>query len=171
MLPVLFHHFGCVCPSFEALSVVSQLVTSQSADGVVDMASGNGYWTYMLRRLGVQTTAIDNGESNWKTMWIEDTIKANGVEWMRNAGGAKGKILLMVYMVTKGSFTQQVIRAYQGNTIVVVGTQNANRFTGFKDVTVEEYFERDMKLWSLVVRIPLPSFAGKDEALYVYQKP
>jgi hypothetical protein len=49
MLPVLYHHFRCVCPSFEALSVIAQLVKPTKAEGVVNMASGNGYWTFLLR--------------------------------------------------------------------------------------------------------------------------
>jgi hypothetical protein len=168
VLPVLYHHFGCVCPSFEALSVISQLALKEG--GVLEMAAGNGYWTYMLRRMGVKVAAVDNMEAVWRTSWIDDMVKANGVEYLKKAGGAKDQLLLMVYMVTKGEFTKQVLKQYRGDTIVVVGTQNANRFTGFADVTVEEYFEREKREFGLVVRIALPSFAGKDEGMFVYMR-
>jgi hypothetical protein len=39
---------------------------------------------------------------------------------------------------------------------------------GIPDTTVEEYFERGKKDFEMAVRILLPSFAGKDEAMYVY---
>lgn len=170
VLPVLYHHFGCVCPSYEALSIISKLVSLSAIEGVLEIGSGIGYWTYMLRRMLVNVIAVDNMESAWRTMWINDTIKANGVQYLKREKGARNRVLLMVYMVTKENFTQEVLRAYKGDTIVVVGTQNENRFTSFPDVTVEEYFEKEKKGFELTVRIALPSFAGKDEAMYVYER-
>jgi hypothetical protein len=76
----------------------------------------------------------------------------------------------MVYMVTAGTFTKRVVQAYRGDTIVVVGTQNENRYTGFRDSTVEEWFEKEMTAWQLVCRIAMPSFAGKDEGLFVWKR-
>jgi hypothetical protein len=170
MLPILYHHFGCVCPSFEALSIIQQLVSLTKAAGVLEIASGNGYWTYMLRRMNVDTIAVDNLEAKWRTMWIEDTIQVDGVEHVKRNNGARDRVLLMVYMVTKGEFTKQVLKAYKGSTIIIAGTQNANRYTSFRDATIEEYFEKEMKTWKLVLRIALPSFAGKDEGLFVYER-
>jgi hypothetical protein len=96
--------------------------------------------------------------------------KANGVEYLKRQGGARDRVLLMVYMVPRGDFTKQVLRAYKGDTVVIAGTQNENRFTGFADMTVEEYFEREKRNFEMMVRIALPSFAGKDEAMYVYRR-
>ena len=120
--------------------------------------------------MGVVVEAVDNLEAVWRMMWIADTVKANGVEYLKRAGGARDRVLLMVYMAPKGDFTKQVLKAYKGDTVVVAGTQNENRFTGFSDTTVEQYFEREKKDFEMTVRIPLPSFAGKDEAMYVYQR-
>jgi hypothetical protein len=53
---------------------------------------------------------------------------------------------------------------------VVVGTQNENRYTGFSDCTTEKWFEIEMAGWELYCRIPMPSFAGKDEAMYVWKR-
>ncbi|CAL3964350.1 unnamed protein product [Diplocarpon coronariae] len=170
ILPVFYHHFGCVVPSYEALYVVSQLVSASDASGVIDMASGNGYWTYMLRRMKLHVAAVDIMASEYRTMWIEDTIKEDGVEYLKRNDGGKAKILLMVYMVTAGSFTKKVLQAFRGNTVVIVGTHNANRYTGFADQTTEEYFEKEMPGWELLWRIPLPSFAGKDEGMLVWSR-
>lgn len=144
----------------------------EEGGGVIDMASGNGYWTYMLRRMQIPVTAVDNMASEYRTTWISDTIESDGVEYLTKHNGGKGKVLLMVYMVTKGAFTKRVLDAYEGDTIVVVGTMNENRFTGFEDCTVEEYFEREMQGegWELTVRIPVPSFAGKDEGMFVWKR-
>lgn len=134
------------------------------------MASGNGYWTYMLRQMQLNVVAVDNFASEYRTMWISDTVKMDGVDYMKKNGGAKKRILLMVYIITAGTFTKRVLQAFQGGTVVVVGTQNTNRYTGFSDCTAEEYFEKEMPAWGLVCRIAMPSFAGKDEAMFVWQK-
>lgn len=170
ILPVFYHHFGCVVPSYESLYIISQLVRDSGANGVVDMASGNGYWTYMLRRMNLAVVAVDNMASEYRSMWIEDTVKTDGVEYLKKNDGGKSKVLLMVYLVTAGNFTKRLLQAYQGSTIVMVGTQNANRYTGFADRTTEEYFEKEMPGWELTCRVPMPSFAGKDEGLFVWKK-
>jgi len=53
---------------------------------------------------------------------------------------------------------------------VVAGTQNGNGFTGFRDCVVDEWVAREMPEFELVLRMPLPSFAGKDEALFVFKR-
>jgi hypothetical protein len=72
----------------------------------------------------------------------------------------------------EGSFTRDLMDTYKGDIVVVVGTQNHNGYTGFKDMTFDEYMGKEQQHngWVKVVQIPLPSFAGKDEAMYVYQR-
>lgn len=96
--------------------------------------------------MSLNVTAIDNMTSEYRTMWISDTVKLDGVEYLKMNGGAVGKVLLIVYMVTAGTFTKRVVQAYKGDTIVVVGTQNANRYTGFSDCTAEEWFEKKCRV-------------------------
>jgi hypothetical protein len=56
------------------------------------MASGSGYRSYLLRRMGLGVSAVDNVEAAWGTIWVEDTVKANGVEYLpEEARGAKIK--------------------------------------------------------------------------------
>jgi len=46
------------------LGVVAQMANSV----VIDTASGNGYWTYMLRRMKTDVTTVDNMASEHRTM-------------------------------------------------------------------------------------------------------
>ncbi|KAH7316502.1 hypothetical protein B0I35DRAFT_354918 [Stachybotrys elegans] len=175
ILPVFMHHFGCVTPSHESLDVLRIL-----ADGrdVLDAGSGGGYWAFMLRRYGLTVHAVDNMQSEWRVLWVGDLEVADGVQWLRKHNKGRDMVLLMVYPVvgggegggTEGGFTKTLVDAYEGDTIAVVGTQNGNGYTGFKSMTMDTYMEKEHKDWVKVVQLPLPSFAGKDEALYVFQK-
>ncbi|KAK1238569.1 hypothetical protein MKX07_004145 [Trichoderma sp. CBMAI-0711] len=175
VLPILMHHFGCATPSHEGLEVLRLL-----ADGrpVADMGSGNGYWTLMLRRYGLTVYPVDNMQSEWRVNWVDDTVIMDGVKWLRSRDGGRGMVLLLVYPVvgggvgggTEGGFTRGLVDAFQGDTLAVVGTQNGNGYTGFKSMTMDVFMEREHPEWTRVVQIPLPSFAGKDEALYVFQR-
>ena len=153
-------------PSYESLEVIKQIARGRT---VVDLGSGNGYWTYMLRRLGVSVQAVDNLQSQWRTVWIGDTVVKNGDRYLKEGKGCKEMVLLLVYPIVGAEFTERVIEAYQGDTICVVGTQNGNGYTAFKDRTIETYME-ERKDFTKTVQIPLPSFAGKDEALFIFEK-
>lgn len=184
VLPVLYEHFGCVCPSWDALCVLQQLSKqpplgdiTKVARPLVEIGSGNGYWAFMLRRLGLTVHAVDNEISAWRTTWIGDTIVSDGVAFLSSPPSAYGKdlgkgarnaILLLVYPQVSDNFTGKVINAYEGDTIVVAGTQNGNGFTGFRDETVAGWMARERPEWERSCQIPLPSFAGKDEALFVF---
>ncbi|KAI0388759.1 hypothetical protein F5Y17DRAFT_180618 [Xylariaceae sp. FL0594] len=223
VLPVLMHHFGCVCPSYEALEIL-RLV----ADGreILDVGSGNGYWTRMLRDyhafhapkpkpktkskpssntstskpnpepteskedapLLPKVTPIDSAQSSWRTLWVPDTLVRDGASYIRDVRrGARDSVLLLVYPIVGGSgpaaaggpeggFTRSMLDAYEGDTFAVVGTQNHNGYTAFRNLTVDEFMEKKnyddkgKEDWVKVVQIPLPSFPGKDEALFVFQR-
>lgn len=199
ILPILYHHFGCVCPSYEALCYISQLSKGRK---IVDMGSGNGYWTYMLRRLEQgkkksEVMPVDSGLSEYRTIWVDDTVQLDGVKWLNQHQGAKDAVLLLVYPNTGEDFTSKMIKAYRtyidfdimssyhigdhhnkadilclagGTTIIAASSQNASGFTAFAKETIADWMSREMSEWEKVLQIPLPSFAGKDEALFVFEK-
>lgn len=113
ILPVLYHHFGCIVPSFEALCIVQQIARGRA---IVDLGSGNGYWTYMLRRFdtkkSMSVVPVDNGLSEWRTMWVGDTVTSDGVQYLQKNAGGKEQVLLLVYPQVGADFTGKVLRAY-----------------------------------------------------------
>jgi hypothetical protein len=171
------HHFGCAVPSYEALELLRILSAGRQ---IADIGSGNGYWTFMLRQHGVSVVPIDNAQSEWRVTWVSDTVVADGAKWLARKENDAGRhmVLLMVYPIVgggiaggeEGSFTRGLMTAYQGDTVAVVGTQNHNGYTGFKGMTMDEFMEKEHRDWIKVVQVPLPSFAGKDEALYIFQR-
>lgn len=206
VLPVLMHHFGCVCPSHEALAILKHL-----ADGrdILDIGSGNGYWSFMLRQYcaagsssnnSTTTTSIskkassteqqpeqkreqkiipiDNAQSSWRATWVPDTLIADGASYLQKNPESKDAVLLLVYPIVgggvaggaEGGFTRGLLQAYRGNTLAVAGTQNHNGYTGFRDRVMDEFMAQEAPEWVKVAQVPLPSFPGKDEALFVFQR-
>ena len=164
LLPIFMHHFGCGIPSWEAINTIKLLTGKLRC---FDVGCGNGYWTWLLRKEGVQVEAVDDCSSKWRTMWINDVQKVDAVSFLKRRSEEES-VLLMVYpIVGGGNLTTRIIDAFKGNIIILVGTQNANRYTTFKDMTTEEFFKKRAE-WFLFVRIMLPSFPGKDDAMYVY---
>jgi hypothetical protein len=200
ILPVLYHHFGCVPPTHAGLSLISQLsrlavkpldLPAQDPNAgkgkkekkseapppkpILEIGSGTGYWTYMIRTLfpDLDVTAIDSGLSNYRTSWIGDTVASDGPAYLRSHNGGRGTILLLVYPSVGDDFTEKVLKAFYGDAVVVAGTVNHNGFTGFQNQTMAEWIEEHGHSlpvrWTEVARIPLPSFAGKDEGLFVFR--
>ncbi|KAF2849691.1 hypothetical protein T440DRAFT_508522 [Plenodomus tracheiphilus IPT5] len=185
VLPIFYHHFGCIVPSYAALHVLAKLAqpskpSKEPVRPILDIGSGNGYWTFMLRHFPVEelggaakaldVRAVDSGLSEYRVSWVRDTVRVDGVKYLESMEGGKGCVLLLVYPQATGGFTEKVLRAFEGDVIVVAGTQNGNGFTGFTDVRVDEWVEGNLGAFELTLRIPLPSFAGKDEGLFVFQR-
>lgn len=184
ILPIFYHHFGCVVPSYAALHVLAKFAqplkpSKESVLPILDIGSGNGYWTFMLRHFPIADISgakqldirpIDNQLSEYRVTWVKDTIKTDGLSYLKQHENGKGCVLLLVYPQATGDFTAPILKAFQGDKIVVAGTQNGNGFTAFQDVRVDEWVERNLPEFELILRMPLPSFAGKDEALFVFTR-
>lgn len=182
ILPVLYHHFGCVVPTHAALHVIAKLAqpdkpSKEEVRPILDIGSGNGYWTFMLRAFplsegmkALDIRPIDNGLSEYRINWVEDTVRKDGMRYLKEYDGGKGCVLLLVYPQATGNFTGPMLKAFKGDSIVVAGTQNKNGFTAFQDTVVDEWIEKNLSEFELTLRMPLPSFAGKDEALFVFQR-
>lgn len=183
ILPIYYHHFGCIVPTYAALHVLAKLAqpakpSKEPVLPILDVGSGNGYWTFMLRHFPLSAPEmkeldvrpIDSGLSEYRVTWVEDTIKMDGKEYLRKNQNGKGSILLLVYPQATGDFTGPVMKLFEGDTIVVAGTQNENGFTAFQDQGVDQWVQKSLEAFELTLRMPLPSFAGKDEALYVFQR-
>lgn len=115
LLPVLYHHFSCVCPSFEALEIIRLVAKGRP---IADIGSGNGYWPYMLRRMkdgkkNLEVVPVDNGLSDWRTLWVPDTVEMDSAEWLKKNGNGKDHVLLLVYPQVSHGFTAKTIKAYR----------------------------------------------------------
>jgi len=167
ILPIFMHHFGCVVPTQEVISILKQTSVNEHP-AIADIGSGTGYWTYILRAAGLKVHAVDNAQSAFRCTWISDTIKQDGEMWLKSKNGAADMILLLVYPITSGNFVEKMVNAFKGKWVCVAGTQCGNGYTGFKDRDLVAWMEG--KGWSRWAQVALPSFAGKDEAFFLFRR-
>lgn len=118
----------------------------------------------------MEVRAVDNMQSEYRTLWIGDTIVKDGERFLKDNNGARDAVLLLVYPVVGAGFTAKVLDAYKGDTICVAGTQNRNGYTAFRDRRIDEYMEAERPEFEKTVQVALPSFAGKDEALFIFER-
>ena len=84
----------------------------------------------MLRRLetnpkkAVTVVPIDNGQSEWRTMWVGDTVEVDGEKWLRQNKGGEEDVLLLVYPVVGQDFTSKMLRAYGESRLPWGGAEN-----------------------------------------------
>ena len=95
---------------------------------------------------------MDNIESEWRTTWIADTIVADGVAYLKNQHGGRDSVLLMVDPLARSGFTNSILEAYMGDVVCVIGTQNRNGYTGFKDTMIEEYIAEKVSDFKKIVQ-------------------
>ena len=86
-------------PLHEALELIRLAADRRP---VVDVGSGNGYWSFMLRRYGLDARPVDNMQSEWRVNWVDDTEVADGVDWLARHEQGRGLVLLLVYPVVGG---------------------------------------------------------------------
>ncbi|KAH8886742.1 hypothetical protein GQ53DRAFT_796617 [Thozetella sp. PMI_491] len=177
VLPIFMHHWGCAVPSHEALTILKSVAQDRV---IADIGSGGGYWTFLLRQYGARVLPVDNAQSAWRVTWVEDTVIADGAKWLSRKENANGKdmVVLVVYPIVgggvsggvEGGFTRGLLEAYKGDTLAVVGTDNRSGYTSFKDMTMDEYMGKEQPDWIKVAQVSLPSFPGKSEALFIFQR-
>ncbi len=119
--------------------------------------------------MGVSVEAVDNLQSEDRTLWVGDTLVKNGEQYLREKGVCKDDVLLLMYPIVNSDFTSRILNVYKGDTICVAGTQNRSRYTALKDRAIDEYINVKNIDYVKTVQLPLPLFAENDEALYIFK--
>ena len=64
--------------------------------------------------MSLKTILVDSVDSEYKMMWLDDVVKANGPAYLKKTARGRDCVLLMVYPLVAGNFTKRVIQAYKG---------------------------------------------------------
>ncbi len=105
-----------------------EAIAEASPGGVVEIGAGGGYWALMLRQAGVDVVAYDpdpeggpasdDGQRGWHdgTRWSE-VLPGDHT----SVAGHADRTLLMTWPSYCGSWSDQVLDLYDGDTVAYVG--------------------------------------------------
>lgn len=149
--------YSWVIPSHEALSSCVRLAKTGK---IIEIGSGSGYWTSLLRGYGADVIAVDPHPASRHFIW--DTIRRKGEEYLTDQGGCPDRALFMCW--PRGSFGDKVLQAYNGDTLLWIGEAQ----DGWQ--TTWSLKETRFPDWHLIESIILPSWVGMKPILCMYQK-
>lgn len=119
---MIIQYFGYAIPDPQALSIIKEYTMTLEQPclprRVIEIGSGLGYWTYLLRQEGLQVDAVDTMEefNQVDRYWIKDTIKADAVDYLKE-NNSKESVLLMVWPRSCEEFLEH----FQGEYVILVG--------------------------------------------------
>ena len=72
----------------------------------------------MLRRMkdgkkNLEVVPVDNGLSEWRTLWVPDTVEMDSAAWIKKHDNGKGYVMMLVYPQVGHDFTERTIKAYR----------------------------------------------------------
>lgn len=149
--------FGCAVPTPRAIEALRALAP------IVEVGAGAGYWTYELRRAGIEAVATDPGSSRGyrrRRIWtsVEPLTGPQAVlRYPRHT-------LLLVWPEGDATWPVETLRAYDGERVVYVGEAPGGA-TG--DDAFHDYLER---VFDLETEIALPQFLGVHDALTIWRR-
>lgn len=148
--------YSWAIPTEEVFEIIAKY-----SKNLVEIGSGNGYWANLLRQYGVCVTAVDNGrEYGWKNLWIHDTIRMDGTEYLKQSSSIPHDSLLLVWPRE----TQCFVNAFRGKYVIWVGELDG--CTGSIQLEQEDMLYE----WKEVNRCQIPQWRYIDDVLIVYER-
>lgn len=94
----VFLEFSCSIPNEQALDKLKAL------SPIIEIGSGSGYWAYLLTHKGADVVAVDNHTehlwtygNDWRTMWFDKTIEADGYKFLQDNNGMSERTLFLCW--------------------------------------------------------------------------
>lgn len=139
---------------------------------VVEIGAGTGYWAWMLTQCGIDVNAYDlNPPSAGGNHWHCSDENATGVEWHPvKLGDARDlaepenqtRALFLCWPPYDTSMGEEVLRAYQGNTVIYIGETCGGCNAG------DGFFDLLDKGWEMAESGPLHQWWGLHDTMTVY---
>jgi len=162
---VAVHRFAWAIPNLNALREIAR------HGSIIELGSGNGYWAWLLRKMGVNILACDPlaaGEPDsyrdeGTTAWTE--ILAAGPEIL-SAAAHRERTLFLCWPPPFSSMAADCLKLYQGDRLLYVGEEPGGCCG---DEEFEELIKRD---WVVEKRVNIPRWPSPlvKDLLFVYRR-
>lgn len=134
---------------------------------LIELGAGTGYWTYLLRRRGVDCLAFDlappdrtaNPHRFGAHTWT--AVQQGGIE---SLSAHPQRALFLCWPPLQDPFADRALAAYPGSTLVYIGEEQGGRTAD------DAFFARLRTAWRAVDHAALPTWPGMRDALTVYRR-
>lgn len=114
----LQERFAWACPDMRALEICKNF------SPLIEIAAGKGYWSFLLKQIGVDILAYDKLTSGAKGNWSD--VQKGGPEVLNWRKGkhkdvAKGRNLFLCYPDQTDEVAQRCLNSFEGEVIIHVG--------------------------------------------------
>ncbi len=163
--------YGFAIPTAEALDTIAK----NSKSGLIDFGSGNGYWSYLLRKRGLYVDCVDRspiglGKNRfWKNLGYEykygvtawTDIRIGSYEALRDS---TCNSLLFIWPPHDDVMASTALRRFKGDILIYGGELQAG-MTG--DTRFYEMLDTD---WRVSDVVSLPTLYGCQDTLRVLRR-
>lgn len=150
--------FGWSIPTPQALNVVARHAP------LLDLGAGGGYWTYLLRKRGVDVLAYDARPPDVrKNHWCRKAWTPVLHGRARKAKQFSERTLFLSWPPYSWPFAYNALSKYRGSTVIYVGEWRG--CTG--DDAFHDLLDRE---WTEVERARIPQWSGLHDELSVHRR-
>lgn len=157
-----FHKkFGWAIPSEEALDAIESFV---GCDTILSVASGKGFWEYLIQKKGMKIITTDIGSSGQyysdKELQIESWLQPEQLSAERAVEKYKDKVIFICW--ASPDFNDDFIDNFEGNKIIVIGESDMGCTYNGDDVLKFGFI--------LEKTIEIPRWHGLEDTMRFYTK-
>lgn len=160
----LLPQYGFAIPDETAL----RMIAKYSPRGVLEIGAGTGYWSMLLRKLGVDVVSTDSYTSKYAFGTFTpsrhvDVLKMTALEAL-SVYGSEGRTLLICWPDYKVRWSGQALRKFTGITVAYVGEEMGG-------CTGNSVFHQTLGEWFTEVDShDIPQWEGLHDDLTVYRR-
>ena len=151
--------YAWAIPNDEAIQAIIKL------SPIVEIGAGNGYWAYLIDKLGGDIVAYD------KYKPLENTEFHYDKEWFNVQEGGPEKViehsdrtLLLVWPPYEGALARQCLKNYTGSTLIYVGEDKGGCTAD------DEFFDILENDYTQVEDLYIPQWIGIHDCMGIYTK-
>lgn len=153
--------YSWAIPNFEALNEI------KSFSPIFELGAGSGYWAELLKDLGTDIVAVDNGSDS-------GTGLAPTKYWKKPIEGNESLVsqypdrtLFLCWPDPRSAMASKALAQYKGKFLIYVGYPAAKRSRYMGDQKFYDMLENQFKL---IKEVAIPQWPGNEDALYVYER-
>jgi hypothetical protein len=153
--------YSWAIPNLEALNEI------KSFSPIFELGAGSGYWAKLLKDLGADIVAVDNGSDS-------GTSLAPTKYWKKPIEGNESLVsqypdrtLFLCWPDPRSAMASKALTQYKGKFFIYVGYPAAKRSPYMGD---PEFYDMLDNQFELIKEVAIPQWPGYEDALYVYER-